>query len=66
MAWEASVSDTMAFIERETTYGMGCGLIDLILLSSTLITPGATLWTLDGSLHWLRVLVWPIAARCIK
>jgi hypothetical protein len=31
-------------------YGTGCGFIDMILLTSTLITPGATLWTLDKHL----------------
>lgn len=28
----------------------GCGLVDLVLLTSTLITPGAKLWTLDKGL----------------
>ena len=42
--------ETMEFIERETMYGMGCGLVDMILLTSTLITPGAKLWTLDRRL----------------
>ncbi|MCK9606353.1 MAG: hypothetical protein M0R33_07860 [Methylomonas sp.] len=38
------------FIEREALYGLGCGLIDLQLLASVLITPGATLWTMDKPL----------------
>jgi predicted nucleic acid-binding protein len=42
--------EAMAYIERESLYGMGCGLIDIILLASTLLTPGATLWTLDRRL----------------
>jgi predicted nucleic acid-binding protein len=46
----ASLHETMAFIERESMYGMDCGLVDIILLTSTLITPGATLWTLDQRL----------------
>jgi hypothetical protein len=29
---------------------MGCGLVDVVLLTSTLITPGAKLWTLDKRL----------------
>ena len=33
----------MRFIEREQLNGMDCGLIDLMLLASTLITPGAQL-----------------------
>jgi predicted nucleic acid-binding protein len=45
-----SLHEAMAFIERESMYGMGCGLVDMILLTSTLITPGATLWTLDKRL----------------
>lgn len=47
---QAGLRETMAFIERESLYGMGCGLIDLVLLASTLMTPGATLWTLDKRL----------------
>lgn len=47
---QASLRETMAFIERETLYGTGCGLIDLVLLASTLMTPGITLWTLDRRL----------------
>lgn len=31
-------------------FGLGCGLVDLTLLASTLITPGASLWTLDRRL----------------
>ncbi|WP_197491360.1 hypothetical protein [Methylomonas methanica] len=38
------------FIEREALYGLGYGLIDLLLLASVLITPGAKLWTLDKRL----------------
>jgi hypothetical protein len=46
----AGLRETMAFIERESIYGMGCGLVDVVLLTSTLITPGAKLWTLDKRL----------------
>jgi predicted nucleic acid-binding protein len=46
----ASLLEVMAFIEREQLYGLGCGLVDLSLLASTLITPGAQLWTLDKRL----------------
>jgi predicted nucleic acid-binding protein len=53
MVQHASLHETMAFIERESMYGMGCGLVDMILLTSTLITPGATLWTLDKRLATL-------------
>lgn len=46
----ASMPELIAFIEREKLYGLGCGLIDLALLASTLITPDARLWTLDRRL----------------
>ncbi len=47
---QASLNEVMAFVEREELYGMGCGLIDMVLLASTLITPAAQLWTLDRRL----------------
>jgi predicted nucleic acid-binding protein len=50
---QASLNEVMAFIERETLYGLGCGLVDLVLLTSTLMTPGAVLWTLDKRLAGL-------------
>ena len=37
-------------MEREKLYGLGCGLVDMCLLASTLITPAAALWTLDKRL----------------
>lgn len=46
----ATVDEVIAFVEREKLYGLGCGLVDLELLASTLITPGARLWTLDKRL----------------
>ena len=49
----ASVREVMDFIERERLFGAGCGLIDLMLLASTLITPGTELWTLDKRLAGL-------------
>ena len=50
MIQPASLHETMQFIERESIYGMGCGLVDMMLLASTLITPNAKLWTLDKRL----------------
>jgi len=50
MTQHVGLHETMEFIERESMYGMGCGLVDMILLTSTLITPGAKLWTLDKRL----------------
>ncbi|MFN7478408.1 MAG: type II toxin-antitoxin system VapC family toxin [Burkholderiales bacterium] len=50
---QASFSEVMEFIEREGLHGLGCGLVDMSLLASTLITPGAELWTLDKRLDEL-------------
>jgi hypothetical protein len=47
---QAGLHEVMEFIEREQLYGLGCGLVDMVLLASTLITPGAELWTLDKRL----------------
>ena len=46
----ATVDEVMALVERERLYGQGCGLVDLGLLASTLLTEGARLWTLDRRL----------------
>ncbi len=46
----ATWAEVMAFIEREKLYGLGCGFVDIALLASTCITPGALLWTLDKKL----------------
>jgi predicted nucleic acid-binding protein len=53
MSQQAGIFETIAFIEREALYGMGCGLIDLVLLASTLMTPGARLWSMDRHLDAL-------------
>jgi hypothetical protein len=50
---QAGLRETMEFIERESLYGMGCGLVDMVLLASALMTPGAKLWTLDKRLAGL-------------
>lgn len=50
---QASLREVMEFIEREKIYGIGCGLIDLILLASALMTPSIELWTLDKRLSKL-------------
>lgn len=46
---QASLREVMEFIEQEKLFGEGCGIVDMILLSSALIT-GAKLWTLDKRL----------------
>lgn len=50
---QANITEVVTFIENEKLYGLGCGLVDLTLLASTLITPGARLWTLDKRLEML-------------
>lgn len=47
---QAAPDEVRDFIEREALFGLGCGLIDLTLLASTLITQSAQLWTLDRRL----------------
>ncbi len=47
------MDEVIAFVEREQLYGLGCCLVDLGLLASTLITPGARLWTQDKRLAGL-------------
>jgi hypothetical protein len=50
---QASLEEVVAFVEREKLYGLGCGIVDMILLASTLITPGIALWTVDKRLSLL-------------
>ena len=50
---EATIAETLDFLEAHQLYGRGCGFIDLSILASTLITPGAKLWTADARLHLL-------------
>ncbi|SOY61527.1 Ribonuclease VapC32 (plasmid) [Cupriavidus taiwanensis] len=54
-ARQATLGEVIALVEREQLYGLGCGLVDVTLLASTLITPGARLWTLDQRLSALSV-----------
>lgn len=50
---QATIAEVMKFIENERLYGLGCGLVDITLLASTMITPGAKIWTLDKRLERL-------------
>lgn len=52
-AKQASLLEVRDLIEREQLYGLGCGLVDLTLLASTMLTTGARVWTLDHRLHRL-------------
>ncbi|RNF34009.1 type II toxin-antitoxin system VapC family toxin [Paracoccus methylarcula] len=47
---QVTLDETVTFIERERLFGRGCGLVDLVLLASTLITEGTRLWTQDKRL----------------
>ena len=47
---QATWHEIMRFIDSERLYGQGCGGVDLTLLASTLMTPGAQIWTLDNRL----------------
>jgi predicted nucleic acid-binding protein len=49
-AQQATLDEVRGFIEREKLYGLGCGVVDLTLLASTLLTPGSRLWSLDRRL----------------
>lgn len=50
---QATLAETRVFIEEQRLFGLGCGLVDLALLASVLLTPGALLWTLDKRLAGL-------------
>jgi predicted nucleic acid-binding protein len=47
---QATLTEVMEFVERERLYELGCGIVDMILLASTIITPDSKLWTLDKKL----------------
>ena len=52
-AQQASIREILDFIDHERLFGLGCGLVDLLLLASTLMSPGVELWTLDKRLSAL-------------
>lgn len=47
---QATLDETLDFVERERLFGLGCGWVDMQLLASTLLTSGTRLWTLDRRL----------------
>ena len=51
----ATTEEALSLIEARRLYDSGCGTIDISLLASVLLTPGARLWTLDRSLETLAV-----------
>lgn len=52
-ATHATWTEVMELIEARQSYGRRCGSSDLTLLASTLMTPGASIWTLDKRLAQL-------------
>ncbi|TAL85796.1 MAG: type II toxin-antitoxin system VapC family toxin [Candidimonas sp.] len=49
----ATLKETVDFIEGEKLFGLGCGLVDMLLLASTMMSPQVELWTLDKRLSAL-------------
>lgn len=49
-ARRATVSEAIRLLESRQLYGRGLGLVDVLLLASALISPGARLFTLDKRL----------------
>lgn len=49
----ATIDEALALIDNEQLHDSGCGAIDMALLASALLTPGALLWTLDKNLNAL-------------
>jgi hypothetical protein len=49
----ANTEETLALIESEQVQDSGCGVVDLLLLGSVLLTSDAALWTLDKNLEAL-------------
>jgi predicted nucleic acid-binding protein len=49
----ATPAEALALVARERLHDSGCGAIDMLLLASTRMTPGAQLWTDDRSLRAL-------------
>ncbi|RZS47489.1 type II toxin-antitoxin system VapC family toxin [Sphaerotilus mobilis] len=50
---QASIREVMDLVERDRLFGLGCGVVDLMLLASARMTPGVVLWTLDRRLNAL-------------
>jgi predicted nucleic acid-binding protein len=46
----ATTSETLDLIQREKLHDSGCGAVDMVLLASVLLTPDASLWTMDKNL----------------
>ena len=51
----ATTGETLDLIQREKLHDSGCGAVDMVLLASVLLTPDATLWTMDKNLGVLSM-----------
>ena len=51
----ANHEEVLQFIEQNLLFGLGCGLVDLALLASTVLTQECKLWTLDKRLNNLAI-----------
>lgn len=49
----ATMNEILLFIEQHHIYGRGCGVIDISLLASTIVTDNCLLWTNDKKLSIL-------------
>lgn len=49
----ASTDEVLSLVESHRCYDAGCGVIDVALLASVLLTPDTRLWTLDKDLFAL-------------
>ena len=47
----AKHNEVLKFIYQHQLFGLGIGYVDVHLLASTQLTPGAMLWTSDKRLH---------------
>lgn len=53
----ASSDEVLKFIERHVLHGKGIGYVDVHLLASGALTPGARLWTRDTKLRLIADLL---------
>ena len=53
----ATQEEVLELIERHALFGKGCGLVDLSLLASALLTGHTLLWTLDARLLKLAIVL---------
>ena len=51
----ATTEETLQFIETHKLHESGCGVIDISLLASTLLSENALIWTLDKHLESLAI-----------